>query len=151
MPNETRQKNPAERPENSNGKGHRERRDAARYSRNTALTPMNSRPIVPASVLLQKKLLTPEQLRLYDALIKQTRRRHPFFVLDNDLAIYQCRSATELAAGLDHPLILLAPVQATAGEGMSILAGYADERAVAVMFDLVNRSEERRVGKECRS
>ena len=92
MPNETRQKNPAERPENSNGKGHRERRDTARYSRNTALTPMNSRPIVPASVLLQKKLLTPEQLRLYDALIKQT-RRHPFFVLDNDLPIYQRRSA----------------------------------------------------------
>jgi hypothetical protein len=59
-------------------------------------------------------------------------------VLNDDLAIHECRSAAELAAGLDHPMILVAPVEAAAGEGSGVLARHADERAEAVVLDLVN-------------
>src|SRR5215208_6316879 len=48
------------------------------------------------------------------------------------------RRMTGLAAGLNDPLILVAPVQGIAGEGPGILAGNADECAEAVVLDLVN-------------
>jgi hypothetical protein len=49
-------------------------------------------------------------------------------ILDNDLAIDQRRSAAQLSAGVGHTLILVAPVQAAAGEGAGIFAGYAAQR-----------------------
>ena len=50
-------------------------------------------------------------------------------VLNDDLPVDQRRSAAQLVAGVDHSLILVAPVQATAGERTGILASNFNERA----------------------
>ena len=64
--------------------------------------------------------------------------RNAVLVLDDDLAIDQCRLAGQLGGGLDNPLVRSGPVPVMPGEGPDLAVIDNDQGAVAVMLNLVN-------------
>ena len=59
-------------------------------------------------------------------------------VLDDHLAIEHGGLTGQLAAGIDNPFIGPRPVIAVAGEGSDLTSVGNDDRAIAIVFDLVN-------------
>lgn len=64
--------------------------------------------------------------------------RDAMFVLNDDLAIKDCRSALKIGGSLNHTRITFAPIEAIAGIGAGLTSLDNKERAVSVMLDLVN-------------